>query len=46
MWPFDDLLEPWFEDVDRKRKEKYGSPSDASSEGTFEVENELARDRR
>lgn len=46
MWPFDEELDIWFEEVDRKRKEKYGGgeTSDISSEGM--LTNEYARDRR
>lgn len=42
MWPFDDDLEVWFEDVDRKRKEKYGGDSEPSESM---LENEFARGR-
>lgn len=47
MWPFDEELELWFEEVERKREEKYGGEgdsSDASSEAM--LSNEYARDRR
>jgi hypothetical protein len=45
MWPYDDDLELWFEEVDRRRREKFGgSDADASSEGM--LANEYARDRR
>lgn len=44
MWPFDEDLELWFEEVDRNRKEKYGGNADSSSEEM--LENEYARDRR
>lgn len=44
MWPFDDELEAWFEEVQRKRDEKYGGDSSASSEPM--MSNDLAEGRR
>lgn len=43
MWPFEDELELWFEEVDRKRKERFGG--DSEPEGEM-MENEYARGRR
>lgn len=31
MWPLDHELVPWFDDVKRKREEKYGTSSDSGS---------------
>lgn len=46
MWPFDDELEIWFENVDRERAEKYGGSSSSSDvESTEMMGNELARER-
>jgi hypothetical protein len=44
MWPFDDELTDWFEEVDRLRKEKYGHSGDTESADM--MENEFAKGRR
>ena len=31
MWPFDDLLADWFDEVKAKRDEKYGTASNEES---------------
>lgn len=44
MWIFEDELEIWFDDVEEKRKEKYG---DRSGDTTVPLmDNELAKGRR
>lgn len=45
MWPFVDELEIWFEEVDTKRKERYGGTAASDEEGSM-MRNELARDLR
>lgn len=45
MWPFDDALEQWFEEVDRRRKDRMG-PSDDDDEPTDMMENELTKGMR
>ena len=45
MWILDEELELWFEEVDRKRKEKYGLNDDSDSESTM-MSNEYAKGRR
>lgn len=42
MWPFDDELALWFEEVERKREEKFGGSPD--EESSME-RNELAEGR-
>lgn len=44
MWPFDEELELWFEEVERQRKEKYGGGASESTENL--LENEYAKGRR
>lgn len=46
MWPFSDELDEWFEEVDRRRKEKYGSRDDSGDTETPMMRNELAEGRR
>lgn len=51
MWPIDDELKAWFEEVERARKEKYGGGSDSSSsddspDGGSMTQNEFAKGRR
>lgn len=45
MWHLDDELELWFEEVDRKREEKYGGASEERDEVPM-MRNEMARGRR
>lgn len=46
MWSFEDLLEPWFEEVDEKRKARFGG-NDRDTDTTVPMmENELARGRK
>lgn len=49
MWPFEEELELWFEEVERVREEKYGSqggdPGGDADSGPM-LHNELARERR
>ncbi len=45
LWVVEDELETWFEDVDRKRKEKYGSPAEDTEESEM-MSNTLARGKR
>jgi hypothetical protein len=44
MWPFDDPLEEWFEEVDRRRKDRFGTPED--EEPSDMMSNEYAAGRR
>lgn len=44
MWPHDDELELWFEEVDRARKERYGGGGDDSGSETM-LKNEYAEGR-
>lgn len=44
MWPFEDELEIWFEEVDQQRKERYGV-KDAHDDGQPMMQNELAKGR-
>lgn len=47
MWPFDEELEHWFDDVDRKRRAKYGGEDEPGGEVEGDVmENELAKGLR
>lgn len=48
MWPFSEELEVHFEEVDRKRKEKYGLDDDdkAGNGDMGMLDNEFARGRR
>lgn len=46
MWPFDQQLEEWFEEVERKRKSKYGADSDDDDEPMGDMmQNEFAKGR-
>jgi hypothetical protein len=45
MWPYQDELEVWFEEVDRKRKEK-NNPGGEDAEGDSMMQNEFSRGRR
>lgn len=42
MWVVDEELEEWFEEVDRKRKERFGTP-DSSDESVPMTKNEMSR---
>lgn len=44
MWPFEDELELWFEEVERRRSEKYGT-SRSEDESVPMMQNELAKSR-
>ncbi len=49
MWPFDDQLNEWFDQVERDRNDKYGGGNDRdelSSQGGIVLENEYAADMR
>jgi hypothetical protein len=47
MWPFDEELEHWFEDVERQRKSKWGRHGDEDEEIDGPVmENELTKGLR
>jgi hypothetical protein len=46
MWPFDEELESWFEDVERKRKERYGNRGDDADSSGPMTENEYAKGMR
>lgn len=49
MWPFEDELEVWFEEVDRKRKDKWGggaSNDDDDEAGGSMMANDFARGRK
>lgn len=48
MWPIDHELELWFEEVERKRDERYPSHGDSSGDesGGHMMVNELAKDLR
>lgn len=43
MWPFEDELKIWFEEVDEKRNEQHG---DSGGEAVPMMANELTRGRR
>jgi hypothetical protein len=45
MWPLSDDLDEWFQDLDRKRKAKYGG-EDYVEEPDDMAQNDLARGRR
>lgn len=45
MWPLDDEIAPWFENVVAKRKERFGRDDD-DDERPGMMENELVRERR
>jgi hypothetical protein len=45
MWPFEDELEIWFEEVENKRKERFGTPGSSGDEDGGDMmanEHELA----
>lgn len=44
MWPFDEELRLWFEEVERKREEKFGT-GESGDESDMQT-NELAAGRR
>lgn len=44
MWPFNDELEAWFDDVDAARKARYGGESNDDTEVPM-MANELAKGR-
>jgi hypothetical protein len=47
MWPFEEELEIWFDEVEEKRKDKYGGGGgDSSDESVPMMSNELAKDRK
>lgn len=46
MWHLDHELEPWFDEVERKREERYGARDDDRDERVPMMDNELARGRR
>lgn len=47
MWPLDEEIIPWFEDVQAKRKEKFGGGGgDDDDERPGMMQNEYARGRR
>lgn len=47
MWPFGEELEAWFEEVERKRKERFGGDSDTDSDDSQPMlQNELSKGRR
>ena len=46
MWTLDQQLNEWFEEVDSRRKEKYGGGGGDSDESSPMMQNELARDRK
>lgn len=45
MWPFEDELEIWFDQVEEKREDKYGRKS-GGDETVPLMSNELAKGRR
>lgn len=45
MWPFEDELEIWFEEVERKREERYGGKG-GSDDSVPMMSNELSKGRR
>lgn len=45
MWPFDEELEVWFEEVDRQRKNRFGSSDDDDEPMGAMMQNEYAKDR-
>jgi hypothetical protein len=47
MWPLDDEIIPWFEDVRAKRKEKFGGGGDDDDDRSSSMmQNDYARGRR
>lgn len=45
MWPHDEELDRWFEEVEAIRRDKYGGNSDAEDGGVM-MGNELAKGRK
>lgn len=45
MWPFEDALTEWFDEVAQKRKEKYGATDTGDSFADME-QNALAKGKR
>jgi len=46
MWPFDEELKAWFEEVDRKRSEKFGGGSSSGDIDGPSMSNQLAEEMR
>lgn len=46
MWPFDEELEFWFEEVEAKRKEKFGGSDSSGDEWSPMMGNDLAAERK
>lgn len=46
MWPLSDDLDEWFQEVERKRKAKYGGRDDSIEEPDDIAQNELSVGRR
>lgn len=46
MWPFEDELESWFEEVELQRKERFGGGSSSEPTDVPMTQNELAKGRR
>ena len=46
MWHLDHELEKWFEDVEAKRKEKWGTGRDDDREDVPMMQNELTAGKR
>ncbi len=46
MWIFEDELKIWFEEVEAKRKDKYGGGDDSGDSSVPMMTNDLAKDRR
>lgn len=45
MWPFEEELDSWFEEVEKSRKAKYGGGS-SDDDGGVMMENELAKGKK
>lgn len=46
MWPFDDELEVWFDDVEQERNRKFGRQGNDDDDEVPMMSNELARGAR
>lgn len=46
MWPFEDELDTWFEEVERARNEKYGINKEDDDESGSMMSNEYAQGRK
>ena len=47
MWPFEDVLEDWFKEVDQRRKDRIGGPRDRDDEEASDMmQNEFTRGMR